>query len=74
MTMLGDYFIAGDVDTEIIKPLKGVSLCREELERILPDDMGKVILNLRRDDLIDIMLDGGKQKPAVLGQKAGRQT
>lgn len=58
MTMLGDYFIAGDVDTEIIKPLKGAALCREELERILPDDdMEKVILGLKRDDFIAMMLD-----------------
>ncbi|NPD92618.1 lipoate--protein ligase [Xylanibacter muris] len=56
LTMLGDYFIVGEVDTRIVRPLKGVRLDRRHLTEVLPDRLDDVVLNLRRDDLIDIML------------------
>ncbi len=56
ITLLGDYFILGDVDAAIIANLTGCQLEREALERALPDDLEKVVMNLRKDDLVDILL------------------
>lgn len=60
MTMLGDYFVTGDVDTLILKPLKGTALEREALQKALPDNIGEAILNLRKDDLIELMIKNNK--------------
>ena len=56
MVMLGDYFIAGDVVDTISRPLKGVRLEREALEKALPEQLDTAILNLRKADFIDLLL------------------
>lgn len=56
MVMLGDYFIVGDIDDTILRPLKGVSLEREALEKALPERLDTAILNLRKADFIDMLL------------------
>lgn len=57
MEMHGDYFIIGDVDAMILRPLRGVALERDALRRALPDNIDEVILNLRRDDFIELMIN-----------------
>ena len=56
MVMLGDYFVVGDIDDTILRPLKGVRLEREALEKALPEQLDTAILNLRKADLIDLLL------------------
>lgn len=56
LAMLGDYFVVGEVDALIVRPLCGVYLDRKHIEEVLPEKLDGAILNLRRDDLIDIML------------------
>ena len=56
MVMLGDYFIVGDIDDTILRPLKGVRLERETLEKALPERLDTAILNLRKADFIDMLL------------------
>lgn len=56
MVMLGDYFIVGDIDDTILRPLKGVRLEREALEKALPEQLDTAILNLRKADFIDLLL------------------
>ena len=56
MVMLGDYFIVGDIDDTILRPLKGVRLEREALEKALPEQLDTAILNLRKTDFIDLLL------------------
>lgn len=56
MVMLGDYFIVGDIDDTILRPLKGVRLERETLEKALPEQLDTAILNLRKADFIDLLL------------------
>ena len=56
MVMLGDYFIVGDIDDTILRPLKGVRLEREVLEKALPEQLDTAILNLRKADFIDLLL------------------
>lgn len=60
MTMLGDYFITGDVDTAIIRPLTGVSLEREALWQALPADLGSTVCGLRKEDFISLLLQNDK--------------
>ena len=55
-TSLGDYFIVGDIDDTILRPLKGVRLEREALEKALPERLDTAILNLRKADFIDLLL------------------
>lgn len=57
VAMLGDYFVLGDVDAMILKPLKGVRLERDALSEALPDNMGEAILNLRKDDFIELIIN-----------------
>ena len=56
VVMLGDYFIVGDIDDTILRPLKGVRLEREALEKALPEQLDTAILNLRKADFIDLLL------------------
>lgn len=57
MAMLGDYFIVGDIDGAIINRLKGVELVRDALREALPERLDNTILNLKKDDFIDIILN-----------------
>ena len=56
MVMLGDYFVVGDIDDTILRPLKGVRLEREALEKALPERLDTAILNLRKADFINLLL------------------
>ena len=56
MVMLGDYFIVGDIDDTILRPLKGVRLEREALEKAFAEQLDTAILNLRKADFIDLLL------------------
>lgn len=57
MNITGDFFLTGDIDTAIIRPLKGVSLDRAAVAEALPDNTGDIIMNLRKDDLADLITD-----------------
>ena len=54
--MLGDYFIVGDVDAVIIKPLRGAMLEREALLKALPDNLDDAILNLGKNEFVNLLL------------------
>lgn len=56
--MLGDFFIVGDVDTGILKPLRDVALTEPELRKALPGKMDRYIMNLSKQELIQLMLHG----------------
>ena len=56
VVMLGDYFIVGDVDAMILKPLKGTMLNSEALAKALPDNLDEAILNLRKQEFVDLLL------------------
>ncbi len=58
MTLLGDFFVIGDIDRDIIAPLIGCTLEREAMARVLPDDISKVVMNLRRNELIELLTAG----------------
>ena len=56
LTMLGDYFIVGDVDVAIVKPLKGVKLSERDILEALPDNLETTILNLKKEDFVNLLL------------------
>ena len=56
MVMLGDYFIVGDIDNTIIRPLRGVRMEREAIETALPERLDSAILNLKKAEFVDALL------------------
>lgn len=54
LQFMGDYFQIGDID-DIIKPLIGCHLTEEDLLGSLPETRN-IIMNLKRKDLIDLMV------------------
>ena len=57
INLVGDYFLVGDLDTQLLKRLKGVELTRESLENALPERLDDVVLNLKREDFINILIN-----------------
>lgn len=57
VNMMGDYFLVGDVDGQILRPMRNVSLDKESLEKVLPDRMDDIVLNLRKKDFIALLTD-----------------
>lgn len=54
--LLGDYFLLGDLESSILRPLRGATLERESLEAALPPDLSTTIMGLSRAHLIDLLL------------------
>ncbi len=55
MTLLGDFFVVGDIDRDIIQPLMGQPLTEEAINAALPADLSTTIMNLRREELAKIL-------------------
>ena len=55
MTMLGDYFIVGNID-DIVRPLKGVELTWDAMAKALPEKLDKTIMNLKKQDFLSLIL------------------
>jgi len=55
LNIMGDYFLTGDIDGFIIEKLRGKPLTEEALDAALPDDMGDIIMNLKRNDFISLL-------------------
>ena len=52
----GDFFIVGDMQATIIKPLTNVPLERDALGQALPDNLSDTITNLDKDSFLNILL------------------
>ena len=57
INILGDYFLVGDLEEGLLHNLRNQPLQRENLESVLPEDLGNIILNLHRSDLVNILLN-----------------
>lgn len=55
INVMGDYFLVGDIGSQIIKPLRGICLSPEAVNAALPDNLGDVILNLKKDDFVNLL-------------------
>lgn len=57
LNLLGDFFLTGDLDGELLRPLTGIALTREAISQALDGlNPGNVILNLEREDLIRLLV------------------
>lgn len=56
IVLLGDWFLLGDIDDKIIKPLCGVEMSRKAVEEALPDNTDCLIRNLKKQDLVDLIV------------------
>jgi lipoic acid synthetase/lipoate-protein ligase A len=52
----GDFFLTGDIDT-IRKALKGKRLAKEDILSALPDNIGDIIMNLRKEHIAEVLLE-----------------
>lgn len=57
VTLLGDFFLVGDIDAAILRPLRGVKREHDAMASVLPDDTSSVIFNLKKEDLIGILME-----------------
>ena len=56
INVMGDFFIAGDIDAKIIKPLRNIPLERNRISEALSDSLSEIIPNLKKDDFINLIL------------------
>ncbi|MCI6234255.1 MAG: lipoate--protein ligase [Prevotella sp.] len=62
INVMGDYFLVGDIDNRVLRPLRGKSLERQSIESVLPEKMDEIILNLKRDDFVSLLLTLKEQR------------
>lgn len=53
--IMGDYFLVGDIDNRIIKPLHNVELSKEAVTNALPEKLDDIILNLQKEDFVRLI-------------------
>ena len=55
INMMGDYFHVGDIDNRLLLPLWNVPYTKESVEKALPNRVDDIILNLDKNDLIEMI-------------------
>lgn len=55
INMMGDYFLVGDIDNRLLLPLRNVPYTKESVEKALPNRVDDIILNLEKNDLIEMI-------------------
>lgn len=57
VNIMGDYFLVGDIDNRILRPLHNVPLDKESITKSLPDRIDDIILNMQKDDFVNMLLE-----------------
>ena len=57
ISIMGDFFIVGDIDTSIIHSLRHVPFTREAVGQALQEDLGNVIYHLQKKPFIDFIFN-----------------
>ena len=55
VNILGDYLLVGDLDA-LLRKLKGCRRDHEGISAALPDDLSTIILNLKKEDFVELLL------------------
>ena len=55
INILGDFFITGDLDNGLLNKMRNKPLTKESLEETIPDTLNDLIMNLKKEDLINLM-------------------
>ena len=64
INLMGDYFLLGDIDNALLKPLKGVEFTREAVENILENtDLSTIIRGFQVSQLLRLLFG---RKPHVM--------
>ena len=58
VNVMGDYFLTGDIDRQMLQQLHNVPFTRQAIEQALPCHLDDIILNLRKEDFIGLMMQG----------------
>ena len=56
INIMGDFFLAGDMDAAIVKPLRGVKLDRQCVRTALTENVDSVIVGLSRPELVEMII------------------
>lgn len=56
INIMGDFFLAGDMDAAIVRPLRGCRLDRQSIGQALPPDIGDVIVGLTATQLAAMIM------------------
>lgn len=57
ISIMGDFFLVGDIDTSIIHSLRHVPFTRETVGQALQEDLGNVIYHLQKKPFIDFIFN-----------------
>ena len=57
INMMGDYFLVGDIDNRLLLPLRNIPYTKESVEKALPNRVDDIILNLDKNDLIEMIFN-----------------
>ena len=57
VNIMGDFFLTGDIDNRILKPLQKVHFDEKSINDALPDKVDDIIMNLNKNDLIKLILN-----------------
>ena len=56
VNLIGDYFLIGELDSQLLDKLKGLPLDPAAISHALPDRIDDVVLNLYKEDFIDLLI------------------
>jgi len=52
----GDFFLLGDIG-QVLKDLRGVNMQREDLQKVVPSEMEKVIMGMSQEEFINLIIE-----------------
>ena len=55
VNLMGDYFLIGEIDSQLLDKLKGRLLEHDAICRALPERIDDVVMNLNKEDFIDLL-------------------
>ena len=55
VNIMGDYFLTGDIDNHLLKPLKNICLSEDAIAAALPGTVDDIIMNLTKKDFIELI-------------------
>lgn len=61
VNIMGDYFLTGDLDNAILKPLQNIPYTKQAVEAALPEQVNHIIRNLNKAQLVNLIVDPPKQ-------------
>ena len=57
VNLMGDYFLIGDLDGALLSKLRDVPLDHAALSRVLPHRIDDIIMNLMKEDFIELLIE-----------------